>query len=102
MSVEYDLIPSGREGSFLSQSPVAHRNRALSTPLSQLPFATVEPTISVPATRIVLRVAGDYLAQDGTLEDLEVCVYQAPSGRSKMEVSGYAVTRQRHGTSGSP
>ena len=39
-----------------------------------------------------VRVAGDYLAEDGTLEDLEVCFYQAPSGRSKMEVAGYAIS----------
>src|ERR1700722_4912803 len=37
-----------------------------------------------------VRVASDYLIEDGTLEDLEVCYYLAPSGRSKMEVAGYA------------
>jgi hypothetical protein len=36
------------------------------------------------------RVVSDYLIEDGTLEELEVCFYQAPSGRSKMEVAGYA------------
>ena len=39
-----------------------------------------------------VRVAADYLVEDGTLEDLEVCYYQAPSGRSKMEVAGYAIS----------
>jgi AIPR protein len=39
-----------------------------------------------------VRVASDYLVEDGTLEDLEVCYYQAPSGRSKMEVAGYAIS----------
>src|ERR1700759_995575 len=38
------------------------------------------------------RVTADYLIEDGTLEDLEICFYQAPAGRSKMEVSGYATS----------
>jgi hypothetical protein len=37
-----------------------------------------------------VRVTADYLVEDGTLEDLDVCFYQAPSGRSKMEVAGYS------------
>jgi AIPR protein len=39
-----------------------------------------------------VRVASDYLIEDGTLEDLEVCHYQAPAGRSRMEVAGYAIS----------
>src|SRR6266851_2093949 len=39
-----------------------------------------------------VRVTSDYLIEDGTLEDLEVCYYQAPSGRSKIEVAGYAIS----------
>jgi AIPR protein/Abortive infection phage resistance protein N-terminal domain len=38
------------------------------------------------------RVTADYLIEDGTLEELEICFYQAPAGRSKMEVSGYATS----------
>src|ERR1022692_1496215 len=39
-----------------------------------------------------VRVVGDYLIDDGTLEDLEVCYYAAPSSRSRMEVAGYAIS----------
>lgn len=39
-----------------------------------------------------VRVVSDYLIEDGALEELEVCFYKAPSGRSKMEVSGYALS----------
>jgi hypothetical protein len=39
-----------------------------------------------------VRVVADYLIDDGTLEDLEVCHYQAPAGRSRMEVAGYAIS----------
>lgn len=37
-----------------------------------------------------VRVVGDYLIEDGTLEDLEVCYCAAPAGRSRMEVAGYS------------
>lgn len=38
-----------------------------------------------------VRVTGDYLIEDGTLEELEVCYYTAPYGRSKLEIAGYAI-----------
>ncbi|MGA5517672.1 AIPR family protein [Streptomyces pseudogriseolus] len=39
-----------------------------------------------------VRAAGDYLVEDGTLEDLEVCYFAQPAGRSRMEVAGYSVS----------
>ncbi|MFE0642097.1 AIPR family protein [Streptomyces sp. NPDC058877] len=39
-----------------------------------------------------VQVAGDYLVDDGTLEDLHVCYYVSPSGRSRMEIAGYSVS----------
>ncbi|MET8923084.1 AIPR family protein [Streptomyces sp. NPDC004623] len=39
-----------------------------------------------------IRAAGDYLVEDGTLEDLEVCYFAQPVGRSRMEVAGYSVS----------
>ncbi|MFG2488907.1 AIPR family protein [Streptomyces virginiae] len=39
-----------------------------------------------------VQVAGDYLVDDGSLEDLHVCYFVSPSGRSRMEVAGYSVS----------
>jgi hypothetical protein len=39
-----------------------------------------------------VRVAADYLIEDGTLEDLDVCYFAAPAGRSRMEVAGYGIS----------
>jgi hypothetical protein len=41
---------------------------------------------------VFVQVFAEYLVEDGTLDDLEVCYYVAPSGRSKVEVAGYATT----------
>ncbi|MEU4516238.1 AIPR family protein [Nonomuraea wenchangensis] len=37
------------------------------------------------------RLVADHLTEDGSLEDLEVCYYTAPFGRSRIEVGGYAL-----------
>ncbi|MFD7474956.1 AIPR family protein [Streptomyces sp. NPDC059837] len=43
-----------------------------------------------------VRAAGDYLVDDGTLEDVEVCYFAHPAGRSRMEVAGYSVSDDGH------
>jgi hypothetical protein len=39
-----------------------------------------------------VHLVGDYLIEDGALEDLTVCYYSAPAGRSKMEVAGFSIS----------
>lgn len=37
-------------------------------------------------------VVGEYLVEDGALEDLQVCYHLSQQGRTRMEVGGYAVS----------
>ncbi|MET9336638.1 AIPR family protein [Nonomuraea sp. NPDC003804] len=41
---------------------------------------------------VFVQVVQEYLVEDGTLEDLRVCYFVAPSGRSRMEVAGYYIS----------
>jgi hypothetical protein len=41
---------------------------------------------------VFVQIVGEYLHEDGTLEDLHVCYYVHPSGRSRMETAGYAIS----------
>jgi AIPR protein len=45
---------------------------------------------------VFVRIVGDYLIEDGTLEDLEVCYYVASARPSMMEVAGYAISDDGH------
>jgi AIPR protein len=45
---------------------------------------------------VFVRVVSDYLIEDGTLEDLEVCYYVASAHPSTMEVAGYAISDDGH------
>jgi hypothetical protein len=45
---------------------------------------------------VFVRVVSDYLIEDGTLEDLEVCYYVASAHPSMMEVAGYAISDDGH------
>ncbi|MGW0589046.1 AIPR family protein [Streptosporangium sp. NPDC002607] len=41
---------------------------------------------------VFVQVVQEYLVEDGTLEDLRICYFVAPSGRSRMEVAGYHIS----------
>jgi hypothetical protein len=41
---------------------------------------------------VFVQVVSEYLVEDGVLEDLQVCYYVHPAGRSRMEVAGYAIS----------
>ncbi|MEY9214580.1 AIPR family protein [Thermobifida halotolerans] len=45
---------------------------------------------------VFVQVVSEYLIEDGTLEDLYVCYYVHPYGRSRVEVSGYAISDDGH------
>lgn len=39
-----------------------------------------------------VQIVGEFLIEDGALEDLQVCYYHGRDGQSRMEVAGYAVS----------
>lgn len=45
---------------------------------------------------VFVQVVSEYLVEDGALEDIVVCHYRAPAGRSRMEVAGYALSDDGH------
>jgi len=41
---------------------------------------------------VFVQIVAEYLIEDGALEDVTVCQYRAPDGRSRIEVAGYALS----------
>ncbi|GAA4598041.1 AIPR family protein [Planotetraspora phitsanulokensis] len=41
---------------------------------------------------VFVQVVQEYLVEDGALEDLRICYFVAPLGRSRMEVAGYYIS----------